>query len=153
MNSVVDRIFEMLKYRKMSQKGLADKLNIQKNAVTRWKSGELNSYMKYLPAIAKELGTTTEYLLSGNAIYKFPASAEAFREFMARPQVEEEIRQAQQQCTKDQKRPTPVDGDGQGQNVIKIAGRDGSLIERRLTDEQVAALKLMLTQLPEVEDL
>lgn len=53
----------------------------------------------------------------------------------------------------EQKEPTPVDGDGQGQNVIKIAGRDGSLIERRLTDEQVAALKLMLAQLPEVEDL
>lgn len=54
---------------------------------------------------------------------------------------------------KRQKEPTPVDGDGQGQNVIKIAGRDGSLIERRLTDEQVTALKLMLAQLPEVDDL
>lgn len=53
----------------------------------------------------------------------------------------------------EQKEPIPFDGDGQGQNVIKIAGRDGSLIERRLTDEQVTALKLMLAQLPEVEDL
>lgn len=53
----------------------------------------------------------------------------------------------------EQKEPTPVGGDGQGRNIIKIAGRDGSLIERRLTDDQVAALKLMLAQLPEVDDL
>lgn len=60
---------------------------------------------------------------------------------------------AQNGSSGEQKEPIPVDGDGQGQNVIKIAGRDGSLIERRLTDEQVAALKLMLAQLPEVDDL
>ncbi len=53
----------------------------------------------------------------------------------------------------EQKEPIPVDGDGQGRNIIKIAGRDGSFIERRLTDEQVTALKLMLAQLPEVDDL
>lgn len=53
----------------------------------------------------------------------------------------------------EQKEPIPVVGDGQGRNIIKIAGRDGSLIERQLTDEQVAALKLMLAQLPEVDDL
>lgn len=53
----------------------------------------------------------------------------------------------------EQKEPIPVGGDGQGRNIIKIAGRDGSLIERQLTDEQVAALKLMLAQLPEVDGL
>ena len=38
------------------------------------------------------------------------------------------------------------------QNIIKIAGRDGSYEERRLTDEQLAALKAILSQMPEASD-
>lgn len=52
-----------------------------------------------------------------------------------------------------EEKPTPGDGDGRRRNIIKIAGRDGSLIERHLTDEQITALKLMLDQFPEVDDL
>lgn len=37
-------------------------------------------------------------------------------------------------------------------NIIKIAGRDGSYEERRLTDEQLAALKAILSQMPEASD-
>lgn len=47
----------------------------------------------------------------------------------------------------------PVPEDGPAKNVIKIAGRDGSFIERRLTDEQIAALKLIVDQLPDADDL
>ena len=38
-------------------------------------------------------------------------------------------------------------------NTIRIAGRDGSYTEKRLTDEQVKALRLILDQMPEAEDL
>lgn len=34
-------------------------------------------------------------------------------------------------------------------NIIKIAGRDGSYEERILTDEQISALKVLLSQLPD----
>lgn len=37
-------------------------------------------------------------------------------------------------------------------NVIKIAGRDGSFKERILTDEQLAALAVLIDQLPDVPD-
>lgn len=44
--------------------------------------------------------------------------------------------------------------DEEGVNIIKIAGRDGSFRERRLTDQQLAALTLILDQMPDVpEDL
>lgn len=43
--------------------------------------------------------------------------------------------------------------DGQNLNVIKIAGRDGSFVEKKLTDEQLAALKLIVDQLPDADDL
>lgn len=93
--------------------------------------------------LARYLGVTVSELLGESTLGS-----------QARAAPSEHLAQsAQNGSSGEQKEPIPVDGDGQGQNVIKIAGRDGSLIERRLTDEQVTALKLMLAQLPEVEDL
>lgn len=93
--------------------------------------------------LAQYLGVTVSELL-GEPTPEGQAHA-ALTEHLAR-----EVRD---RLSDEQKEPIPVVGDGQGRNIIKIAGRDGSLIERQLTDEQVAALKLMLAQLPEVDDL
>lgn len=38
-------------------------------------------------------------------------------------------------------------------NILRIAGRDGSYIEKRLTDDQMSALKAIVDQLPEADDL
>lgn len=38
-------------------------------------------------------------------------------------------------------------------NIIKIAGRDGSFVERRLTDDQLDLFKKMIEQLPDADDL
>lgn len=117
-------------------------------------SGVGNSFINDLergktPSVAKVqqfaafLGVTTSELLG-----------EAQPEERARAVLTEHLAQdVKSRLSGEQKEPTSVDGDGQGRNIIKIAGRDGSFIERRLTDEQVAALKLMLAQLPEVDDL
>jgi len=51
----------------------------------------------------------------------------------------------------EEKELAPDAGDGQNINIIKIAGRDGSRVERRLTDEQVAAIKLIIDQLPDAD--
>ena len=37
-------------------------------------------------------------------------------------------------------------------NLIRIAARDGSYLERRLSDEQLAALTAILDQMPDVPD-
>lgn len=93
--------------------------------------------------LAQYLGVTTSELLG-----------EPTPEGQARAALTEHLAQSvKDRLSDEQKEPIPVGGDGQGRNIIKIAGRDGSLIERQLTDEQVAALKLMLAQLPEVDDL
>lgn len=53
-----------------------------------------------------------------------------------------------------EKVPTPVSKSGQHINIVKIAGRDGSYKEKRLTDEQVKALQTIIDQMPEApEDL
>lgn len=41
----------------------------------------------------------------------------------------------------------------QDKNILRIAGRDGTYVERKLTDEQMRAFKLMVEQLPEADDL
>lgn len=48
--------------------------------------------------------------------------------------------------------PATESGDGPMRNVIKIAGRDGSLIERELTDAQLSLMQNMLDQLKPVDD-
>lgn len=38
------------------------------------------------------------------------------------------------------------------ENIIRIAGRDGSYQERKLTDQQLAALQAILDQMPDVPE-
>ena len=53
----------------------------------------------------------------------------------------------------DQKEKPPVRMDeGQDANVIRIAGRDGSYQERRLTDEQLDIIRRMVDQMPDFKD-
>lgn len=47
--------------------------------------------------------------------------------------------------------PTPVSESGRV-NIVKLAGRDGSYLEKRLSDAQLSALKAMVEQLPDVPD-
>lgn len=37
-------------------------------------------------------------------------------------------------------------------NIIKIAGRDGTFIEKRLSDKQIKALEDLINSLPDLED-
>lgn len=53
----------------------------------------------------------------------------------------------------EEKGPAPVPEGEPNMNVIKIAGRDGTFVERKLTDEQLKAFTLMLDQLPSADDL
>lgn len=104
--------------------------------------GQVPSVAK-VQLLAQYLGVTVSELLG-----------EPTPEGQARAALTEHLAQSvKDRLSDEQKEPIPVGGDGQSRNIIKIAGRDGSLIERQLTDEQVAALKLMLAQLPEVDDL
>lgn len=66
----VDRLFDLLNKSGLSQQDFASQIGVKKNAVSRWKTRELQSYTKYLPQIAEALGTTTEYLLTGEGPQK-----------------------------------------------------------------------------------
>ena len=50
-----------------------------------------------------------------------------------------------------EKTPVPISEDRQDRNIIKIAGRDGSFVERELTDDQITLMKNMLDQLKPID--
>ena len=51
-----------------------------------------------------------------------------------------------------EKAPTLASESGQPVNIVRIAGRDGSYTEKRLTDEQIKALQTIIDQMPEAPD-
>ena len=66
MDAVVDRIFALTKENGMEQKKLAEILGITDKKVSAWKTGRSKTYRDQIENIAEVLGTTTEYLLTGN---------------------------------------------------------------------------------------
>ena len=65
MDPVVERILALMDSRGINQKMLAAEIKIRPQAITEWKKGVTASYRKFLPQIANFLGTSAEYLLTG----------------------------------------------------------------------------------------
>ena len=65
MSTPVERIFSLLKVKEIEQKEFAQLLGTPDKTVSAWKTGRSQSYTKYLPKISEVLGTTVEYLLTG----------------------------------------------------------------------------------------
>lgn len=61
------RVFTVLAEKGIGQKDFAEKLGTTDKTVSAWKTGRVDSFasMKWLPKIAEVLGTTVEYLVSG----------------------------------------------------------------------------------------
>lgn len=66
----VDRIFELVGEKFKEQKEFASALRVNGKTVSAWRTRRAKSYTKYLPQIAEALGTTTEYLLTGEGPQK-----------------------------------------------------------------------------------
>ncbi len=123
MDVILSRIFDEMELQKISQKSLADYLGLKQQAVGNWKQGLNKSYTKYIHGIAEFLGVSVEYLRGE---------------------------------TDQKEKPSTIAGEGQEEkrdsNTVLILGRDGTRQERRLTDEQMEALRRMIKVLPDFED-
>ena len=62
---VVDRIFELADQRYQEQRQFACDLGIPPSRISEWRLRKSSSYNKRIPQIAEVLGTTVEYLLTG----------------------------------------------------------------------------------------
>lgn len=86
MNKKADRIFDLLKAKGIRQKDLADLLGVSDKKVSAWSTGRSKTYTDYLPQIANILGTTVEYLMTGNQKEKpaLPSESELDEDLVAR---------------------------------------------------------------------
>ncbi len=66
MDSCVERILEAISSLGIDQKSFAQMIGVRPQAITDWKNGKTISYKRHIEKIAEALGTTTEYLLTGN---------------------------------------------------------------------------------------
>ena len=62
---IVDRLFELVDEKFSEQKDFAVMLGVDKTLPSQWRNRKSTSYQRRLPQIAEVLGTTTEYLLTG----------------------------------------------------------------------------------------
>ena len=62
----VDRIFQLVDDKYKEQRDFAIELGVTPSIVSEWRRRKSASYQKRLPQITEVLGTTTEYLLTGN---------------------------------------------------------------------------------------
>ena len=65
MKTISDRIFELLKERKMSQKEFAKRTGIAESSISDWKKKRTNPVSDKILIISEVLGVSPYYLLSG----------------------------------------------------------------------------------------
>ena len=63
---IIDRMFELVDEKYHEQKDFAAEIGVHPTRVSEWRKRKSQSYQKRLPQITEVLGTTTEYLLTGN---------------------------------------------------------------------------------------
>ena len=62
---IVDRIFELVEKQFKEQRDFAAAIGVGQSTVSEWRNRKSTSYSKRLPQIAALLGTSAEYLLTG----------------------------------------------------------------------------------------
>ena len=62
---IITRLFSLVDEKYHEQKAFAADIGVDPNLPSRWRNRKSESFRKYLPQIAEALGTTTEYLLTG----------------------------------------------------------------------------------------
>lgn len=65
MKTISDRIFELLKEQKMSQKEFAQRTGIAESSISDWKKKRTNPVSDKILIISEVLGVSPYYLLSG----------------------------------------------------------------------------------------
>lgn len=80
---IVDRIFELVDEQYPEQRNFASRIGVVPSVVSAWRSRKSASYNKRLPEIAAALGTTPEYLLTGQESPTPPAADPAMAELVS----------------------------------------------------------------------
>lgn len=63
--TISERMFQLMKQKKITQEKLAESLGTKQSSVTNWKSRGTTPPMEYLPQICAVLDVSWEYLVTG----------------------------------------------------------------------------------------
>ena len=93
---IADRLFALVDAKYKEQKDFANAIGVSAKTVSTWKSKTSKSFTKYLPQISAALGTTAEYILTGQEKSPPPEEGGLTQEFARifdtlSPQVKNEI--------------------------------------------------------------
>lgn len=124
--NIGSRLKALREARGLTLEQVGDYVGVNKATVQRYEIGNIDIKRNVAIKLAECLNTTPSYIMG-------------WTDDPFRPEVEE--------------KPTPDSVSGPNRNVLRLAGRDGSYVERNLTDEQLAAIKMMIEQLPDADDL
>ena len=75
---ISERIFKLIKEKKMTQKDFAERVGIAGSTVSEWKKKKTNPSSDKIMDICSVLGVTPEQLLTGNGIDKNSEDSENF---------------------------------------------------------------------------
>lgn len=75
---ISERIFELMKAKKITQAELAEALGITQPSVGNWKTRGTTPPMEYLPTICEVLGVSWEYLVTGEETEQHFTSEEMY---------------------------------------------------------------------------
>lgn len=128
-----DRLRSLRQSKDLSQSEFAKQIRISKSAVNMYERGEREPNFETLEKIADYFNVDLDYLLGKT-------------DCKNRNQIVFQVNEKTP--------PSLNDKEQQGnRNIIRIAGRDGSYHEHVLSDGQLAAIKAILDQLPDADDL
>lgn len=122
-----DKFCELCNKKGITPSAVATQIKFSRGTITAWKKNGGTPNADLLTKIADYFGVSTDYLLSDDN---------------RQPEKVEYLNGGT-----DEKKPAPENKGGC--NVVKILGRDGSATEKVLTDDQCAAIKALIDQLPE----
>lgn len=134
MNSILGTRIRTLRERAgMKQTDLSKYLNISNTTLSQYETGQRVPSDEIKIKIANRFNVTVGYLLG----------------------AEDSVRPFYTLDTSDMftetKKPPAENGKGLDKNTVIIVGRDGRRIEKKLSDEQIKALEMMIEQLPPFE--
>lgn len=71
---IVDRMFKLVDEQYKEQRDFAAAIGVDASHISRWRNRKSASYIKRLEKISKVLGTTPQYLLSGDSSETTPST-------------------------------------------------------------------------------
>lgn len=126
-----DRL-KLLRNRKgLSQAEFAKQIGVSKSSVNMYERGDREPNFETLEAIADYFNVDLDYLMGKSEIEN-----RAQFTYLEKNQAQTEV--------------IPFKPDNR--NVLRLAGRDGSYLERTLTDDQLKALTAILDQMPDASN-